>query len=120
MSTPSQLQPVWLVSDGRVLGAAMRATTRADRRRGLIGTEDLSHPLVLDPCKWIHTLGMRTSIDVVYLDANNIVVDTATVKPWRVGAYVSSAQRVVEAAPGFIDKWNISPGTTIEVRDVER
>lgn len=119
MRAPSQLKPVWLVSDGRVLGAAMRATTRTDRRRGLIGVDDVSHPLVIAPCKWIHTVGMRTSIDVVYVDAENRVVETSTIKPWRVGAYVSEASFVIEAAPGFVNKWGITPGTTIEVRDVQ-
>ena len=119
MSAPSQLQPVWLVSDGRALGAAMRATTRADRRRGFIGFDDLSNPLVIDPCKWIHTLGMHSPLDVVYVDENNTVVNAESIKPWRVGAYVRSARFVIEAEPGFIDKWGITPGLTIEVRDVQ-
>lgn len=120
MRAPSQLQPVWLVSDGRVLGAAMRATTRTDRRRGLIGVDEVSHPLVIIPCKWIHTVGMRTALDVVYVNTDNIVVETSTIKPWRVGTYVSTASFVIEAAPGFIDKWSITPGVTIEVRDVQQ
>jgi uncharacterized membrane protein (UPF0127 family) len=120
MSAPSQLQPVWLVSDGRVLGAAMRATTRSDRRRGLIGVDDLSKPLVIEPCKWIHTIGMHAPLDVVYVDANNTVIDMASIKPWRVGAYVREAKRVIEAEHGFIDRWKIQPGITIEVRDVEQ
>ena len=45
-----QLEPVWLVSQGRVLAAAGRAVTRADRRRGLIGATTVEQPLVLSPC----------------------------------------------------------------------
>ena len=119
MAAQSQLQPVWLVSDGRVLASAMRATTRPDRRRGLIGVRSITYPLVIDPCNWVHSIGMRSVIDVVYLDADSVVIAAETLKPWRVGPYTRLSRLVIEAPPGFIEKWNIAPGTKIEVRNVE-
>lgn len=112
-------QPVWLVSEGRVLASARRATTRADRRRGLIGVSSVTEPLVLEPCSWIHTIGMRTAIDVVYVSAEGIVLATAHMRPWRVGPLTRQAHIVVEAAPGSVERWNLKAGDKLEVRDVE-
>ena len=60
----------WLVSDARVLASAELAGSRAARRRGLLGRDDLDGAFVIEPCRWIHTLGMRFPIDVAYLDNN--------------------------------------------------
>ena len=113
------LQPVWLVSEGRVLAAAQRATDRADRRRGLMGVPVVEQPLVIAPCNWVHTFGMRVAIDVLYMNNENEVVGVDTLKPWRVGPYTRKASFVIEAAAGSIDRWNIGVGSTVEVRDVE-
>jgi uncharacterized membrane protein (UPF0127 family) len=115
----SGLNQVWLVSDGRVLASALLATTRTDRRRGLIGESTVSEPLVLEPCNWIHTLGMHTSIDVAYVDANNLVIGISTMKPWRIGPYTRQAVRVIEASAGSLERWNVRIGSTVEVRHVE-
>lgn len=114
------LQPVWLVSEGRVLASALRAVTRKDRRRGLMGQPIIHQPLVIEPCNWIHTFGMRAPIDVLYVNAENVVMGTATMKPRRIGAYTRGAHRVIEASVGSIDRWNIGVGSTVEVRDVEQ
>ena len=46
------------------------------RARGLLGRSGLppGHGLLLNPCRAIHTLGMRFAIDVVFLDATGRVV----------------------------------------------
>lgn len=110
---------VWLVSEGRVLAAARRAMTRSERRRGLIGVSNVSEPLVLEPCSWIHTVGMRTAIDVVYVAHDGTVLSTSHMRPWRVGPLTRSARFIVEAAPGSIERWNIRPGDKLEIRHVE-
>lgn len=111
-------EPVWLVSEGRVLASARRATTRAERRRGLIGADSVGEPLVLEPCNWVHTVGMRTAIDVVYVQADNTVIATAHMRPWRVGPVTRKARFIIEAAPGSLERWNVKPGDKIEIRDV--
>ena len=111
---------MWLVSEGRVLASARLATSRRDKRRGLIGEVTISEPLVLDPCNWIHTLGMRTVIDVAYVDADNVVIGVSTMKPWRIGPYTRRATRVIEASAGSLERWNIGIGNTVEVRHVEQ
>lgn len=120
MGAPHNIEPIWLVSDGRVLASGNRATARADRRRGLIGQHTVDRPLVIDPCTWIHTIGMRTEIESIYVDAEGTIIDSRHMKRWRVGPWVRHARYVVEAAPGSMERWHITIGDHIEVRDVER
>ena len=110
-------EPVWLVSGGRVLASATRTTTRAERRRGLIGRDVIDEPLVIDPCRWVHAVGMRAPIDVAMLDSAGVVLDTATMRPWSVGAPRIKAACVVEAAAGSLARWNVAVGDTVEIHD---
>lgn len=114
------MEPVWLVSEGRVLASAHRATTRAERRRGLIGHARIDQPLVLEPCAWVHSVGMRADIDVAFVNEDNMVIATAHLRPWRVGAPVRGSRCVVEAAAGSLERWNLKVGDTLEVRHVEQ
>ena len=72
--TGRSIEPVWLVSQGRVVASAGRATSRTDRRRGLIGMTEIPEPLLLDPCSWVHTMGMKITIDVAFVDVVALVV----------------------------------------------
>lgn len=117
--TGRSIEPVWLVSQGRVVASAGRATSRTDRRRGLIGMTEIPEPLLLDPCTWVHTMGMKITIDVAFVDANGIVVRIDTMKPWRVGPLTRNAQFVIEASSGSFERWNVRVGDTIEVRHVD-
>ena len=62
----------WLVSDARVLASAEVADTRRARRRGLLGRDGLDGALVIERCRWIHTIGMRFPIDVAYVGDDGI------------------------------------------------
>jgi uncharacterized membrane protein (UPF0127 family) len=114
------LQPVWLVSEGRALASAMRATSRRHRRRGLLGVDSIDQPLVIDPCNWVHTVGMKAPIDVVYVAHDQRVIAMHTMRPWRIGPYEKKAHIVVEAAAGSIERWNLHVGEKLEVRNVEQ
>lgn len=118
MAKQLTLEPVWLVSKGNVLCAAMRATTRSDRRRGLLGVSHVTEPLVLQPCSWVHTIGMRTSLDVAYVNSEGMVLAIQKLKPWRIGPLMRSAHFVVEAAPGSFERWNLRVGDVMEIRHV--
>ncbi len=108
-------EPVWLVSAGRVLAAAQCPRTRAQRRRGLMG-QDTFEPLVLHKCRWVHSLFMRVTIDVAYLDEEGQVVFIERLRPWRVAAPVWRARSVIEAASGSFERWNLNVGDIVEVR----
>lgn len=110
---------VWLVSDARVLASAKLASSRSARRRGLIGVVDIDEPLVLQPCRWIHTFGVVHTLDVAYLDAQGVVLHIKRISPWRVDAPVWSAATVIEATNGSMERWNLHIGDIVEVRHVQ-
>ncbi len=106
----------WLVSDGQVLASADVAGCRRDRRRGLLGRDGIDGALVLDPCRWVHTIGMRFPLDVAFLDGDGLVLKTVQMAPLRVGAPVVKARRVVEAEAGAFGRWGLQVGAVVEVR----
>ena len=106
----------WLVSDARVLASAEVAESRAARRRGLLKRDEFDGAFVIEPCRWIHTIGMRFPIDVAYLDADGTVVKTIQMHRHRVGIPVHRARSVVEAEAGAFDRWGLRVGDVVEVR----
>lgn len=108
----------WLVTDdARVLASAEVADARSARRRGLLGRDHLEGALVLRPCRWVHTLGMRFAIDVAFLDDAGNVVKTMQMHRHRVGVPVWRASTVVEAEAGAFARWGLHVGDVVEVRD---
>ena len=106
----------WLVCDARVLASAEIADTRRERRRGLLGRDSMEGALVIEPCRWIHTIGMRFPIDVAYLDTDGIVLKTLHMHRFRVGVPVWKARTVIEAQGGAFARWGLRVGDEIEVR----
>ena len=102
--------------EGNVLASADIANTAKSRRRGLIGQTSIDSALVISPCKWIHTIGMKCAIDVLYLDATGLVVKTEHLKPMRVAAPVSRSKTIIEMASGSIERCGVRIGDLIEVR----
>lgn len=66
-------------------GSAVRfAFQPLSRARGLIACEDFEGMLLLAPCRDVHTMGMRTSIDVAFVDARGTVLEAhREVGPFR-------------------------------------
>jgi uncharacterized membrane protein (UPF0127 family) len=109
-----------LVCDAHVLASAEVADDRAARRRGLLGRDHLDGALVLRPCKWVHTVGMRFPLDVAYLDADGVVMKTIQMRRHRVGIPVWRARVVIEAEAGAFGRWGLRVGDVVEVRDDDR
>jgi len=107
----------WLVSDARVLASAEVSADRAARRRGLLKRDSLDGAFVIDPCRWIHTIGMRFTIDVAYLDSDHMVIKTILMRRFRIGIPVWRARSVIEAEAGAFARWGLRVGDTVEVRD---
>jgi uncharacterized membrane protein (UPF0127 family) len=106
----------WLVSDGRVLASAELAPDRRARAKGLLGRDTADGALVLRPCRWVHTLGMRFPIDVAYVDGDGVVVKTVQMRRRRLGVPVLSARMVVEASAGAFARWGLRVGDVVEIR----
>lgn len=106
----------WLVCDARVLASAEVAEGRRAKRRGLLGRDSLDGALVIEPCRWIHTIGMKFPIDVAYLDADGVVVKTIQMHRYRMGIPVWPARSVIEAEAGAFARWGLRVGDQIEIR----
>ena len=106
----------WLMCETRVLASADIAHTRQERRRGLLGRDDLDGALVIESCRWIHTIGMRFPIDVAYLDGDGVVIKTVQMHRHRLAAPVLRAHTVVEARAGAFARWGLRVGDRLEVR----
>jgi uncharacterized protein len=75
------------------------ADTHLSRLRGLIGRKRLhgDEGIWLAPCQGVHTFGMSFPIDVVYLDARNLVVHVIEhLGPFRLGPLRVKAKSVLE------------------------
>ncbi|CAN5661400.1 DUF192 domain-containing protein [soil metagenome] len=105
------------MSGARVLASAEVATDGADRRRGLLGRDDIEGALVIESCRWVHTVGMRFPIDVAYVDSEGVVLKTARMGRHRIGWPVRGGDWVIEAQAGAFARWDLHVGDTIELRD---
>jgi len=106
----------WLLRDDRVLASLEIASTRRDRRRGLLGRDGFEGALLLERTRSVHTLGMRFPLDVAHLDDEGVVLRTCRMDRNRIGLPVLKASRVLEAEAGSFARWDLLPGQVLEVR----
>ncbi len=95
-----------------LLPETWRTENRAERMRGLLGRDGLPQgcALLLDPCGAVHTVGMRFTLDLLFLDARWRVVRVVTgVRSGRWFVWGGwRARRVVELASGWLDTSGLS------------
>ena len=103
-----------------MLASAEVAEARSDRRKGLLGKDAFEGAIVLRPCRWVHTLGMRFPIDVAFLDGDGLVVKTMHLQRHRVGVPVWRARSVIEAEAGAFARWGLRVGDVIVVSERDR
>jgi len=106
----------WIVSNARVLASIEVARTSRERAKGLIGRDGFEGAFVIDPCRWIHTIGMRFPIDVAYVNAGGDVIKLSTVGRYRLPMPVFKAKFVIEAMAGAFERWGLHAGDPIEIR----
>ena len=96
------------------------ASTREARNTGLLRTTGLDGALLIERCASVHTIGMRSPIDVVFLDARRRVVDVVTMRPGRIGRPRLRARSVVELPASDAARWGITRGAVITVDQVDQ
>lgn len=92
--------------DGEILaGSTYIATSLPKRIKGLLGKTCLAadEALLIDPCTSIHTIGMKFSIDVVFLDRKNRIVGAfKDVPPNRLLWSPRKTRKTLELAAGSL------------------
>ena len=116
---------MWLVRNrttGRVLAWRVR---RADgfvaRIVGLLPRNSIApeEGMWFERCGAIHTLGMRTALDVVFLDRSlRVVRCEAGVRPQRLYVGAPRARVVAEFGPGFLKANPLEPGDELSLEPV--
>ncbi len=106
----------WLACGDRVVASLEVARTRSERRRGLLGRDDLTGALLIERCRCVHTIGMSFDIDVLFLDRQRRVVDLVQMPPGRIGRPRLSARSVIETQAGACERWGLTVGDTLDVR----
>ena len=99
---------------GAVLAKRVRHAKSSWRRivgwlhRSSISTDE---GLLFEKCGMIHTIGMRTAIDVLFLDRRYRVSDIMpNVEPGRFQVGCMKAHSVLEMGPGFIELHDVLVG----------
>lgn len=93
------------------------ARTRTARRRGLLGRDGIDGVLVLEPCRQVHTIGMRFPIDVAFCDRAGVVLRVVTMRPGRLSRSVWRSRFVLEGPAGAFPGWGLRPGVVVDVRE---
>ena len=107
-----------VVRDGVTLGRAEVAADRRSRRRGLLGRDGVEGVLVIEPCRQVHTFGMRFAIDVAFCASDGRVLRVVPgMRPGRVSRVVWRARRALEAEAGRFAAWNLRPGDVLTVAE---
>ena len=112
-TTPVEALP-HLVADGEDTGVPLwTARTRRQRSRGLLGTDGIDGALWIPRCNWVHCLGMRHTIDVIYATRSGRVLAVTPLRPGRIGLPRLRAATVVEMAQGEAARLGIRPGSIL-------
>jgi len=96
------------------------ANTHWTRLRGLLGTapDDFRNGrgIWIVPCHGVHTLAMRFSIDVAYLDQDRIVIHIEReLRPWRFAPVRMQAASVLELPSQVLSETGTQMGDKIEI-----
>jgi uncharacterized membrane protein (UPF0127 family) len=106
----------WLLRDGKVLAAAEVADSFGSKRRQL-GQGNFEGALLVRRSRAAHTFGMRTAIDVAFLDAELKVVDVRVMTPWRLARPRRRCRAVLQAQLGAFERWGLQRGDTLELSE---
>ncbi|MEV6530289.1 DUF192 domain-containing protein [Streptomyces sp. NPDC051639] len=89
------------------------AESAGARRRGLLGRDGVEGALLLGPASAVHTLGMRFTVDVAYLDRRLRVLAVRTMRPGRLGLPRPRSRYVLEAEAGAMERWGVRRGAQV-------
>lgn len=107
-----------LTDNGRELATVELAVSAMTRARGLLGRSGLERgrALWLTPCRSIHTIGMRFTIDVVFVDRDwRVLKMFATLPPMRLAWGGFRSIGALEFAAGESGRLGLAPGQRLRL-----
>ncbi len=107
----------WLLRQGDVLASLELARSPGRRATSLVGRRRLDGGVLIQPCRAIHTIGVRFPIDVAYLDRSGVVIGVRRLRPYRIGLPRRRASAILEAEAGAFERWRLSVGDALEIRE---
>lgn len=100
-----------------LLEDASLADSYFTRLKGLLGKSNIKDDegLIIKPCNSVHTIGMNFSIDIAFVDKNNIIIHIIKdMVPGKLSSIVRKSFYVIEAKGGsFEGKVNIGDQVNI-------
>lgn len=88
------------------------------RLKGLLGKKGMSDEegLIIWPCSSVHTIGMKISIDVLFLSKENeIVYLIENMAPGRISPHIKKSKYVVELHAGKAARSDVTLGSFLSV-----
>ena len=104
--------------DQCLAGTAIMADSFFRRLRGLLGRSGLPSGwcMVLKPCRSIHTMFMRFSLDILFVDRQyRVVAMVSDMPPFRFTRSISQSYLVIEFPASFLKSTGTVPGDLIEL-----
>jgi uncharacterized membrane protein (UPF0127 family) len=116
---------MWLVRNadtGRVLAwRVRRADNWIDRTLGFLPRAAIApeEGIWFEHCSAVHTIGMRSALDVVFLDRDKRVVRVEeNVTPHKLYVGAPTTDTIVEFGPGFAKANPLTPGDKLTIEPV--
>ncbi len=105
-----------LTTGGEIAGNVVVARGLFARMKGLLGKKEMAEgdAMLIEPCKGIHTFGMRFAIDAIFFDSRSRVVAVwKDLQPNRLTPYYFRASSVLELRSGTLDKIPVNMGDEV-------
>lgn len=102
---------------------AKMADTFLSRMVGLLNRESISpeEALIITRCQSIHMFFMRFSIDVIFVDKNDVVVGLIErIRPFQLSPIFFRSSYVIEMAEGSISRVKVSLGDKLVLKGEHR
>jgi uncharacterized membrane protein (UPF0127 family) len=110
---PENIRVVNATKSTELAARCVVASSHKERMVGLLNRSGLEEgeALLIEACAAIHMIGMRFSIDVVFLDTKRRVLKTVeNVRPWTPLVSCSGADSALELPTGAIARTKTQPG----------
>lgn len=108
-------------ASGESIASVVRARGLIERTIGLLraGSVPVRSGMWLERCGAVHTLGMRSAIDIIFLDADERVLRTvAGVAPNRPAVVCPKARVTIELGPGTLAKAPVRVGDQLYLLEI--